>query len=86
MTPVSATHVRWARLVKKIYEVHPLECPDCGGEMEVIVFIENPRVVYLILDHLDMLSSGTDPPDDSTLTYELIESARDPLTVETLFF
>ena len=26
----------WARLIQKIYEVDPLICPRCGGEMRII--------------------------------------------------
>jgi adenine-specific DNA methylase len=28
----------WARLIKKIYEVDPLVCPRCGGQMRIIAF------------------------------------------------
>jgi hypothetical protein len=28
----------WARLIQKIYEVDPLTCPECGGEMRIIAF------------------------------------------------
>jgi hypothetical protein len=29
----------WARLIQKIYEVDPLICPKCQGEMRIIAFI-----------------------------------------------
>ena len=25
----------WAMLIKRVYEIDPLECPKCGGEMKV---------------------------------------------------
>ena len=28
----------WSRLLKKIYEVDPLICPKCGGNMRIIAF------------------------------------------------
>ena len=28
----------WARLIKKIYEVDPLICPKCKGQMRIIAF------------------------------------------------
>ena len=31
----------WARLIQKIYEVDPLVCPKCQGQMKLIPFIEN---------------------------------------------
>ena len=30
----------WARLIKRVYEVDPLVCPKCGGQMKIISFIE----------------------------------------------
>jgi hypothetical protein len=50
-------HVRanWARLIRKVYEVDPLLCPECGGTMKIIAFIEDPDVIFRILKHLNML-------------------------------
>ena len=42
----------WARLIQKIYEVDPLVCPRCGGEMRIIAFIEDYKIVKKILDYL----------------------------------
>ena len=45
---------RWAALIKKVYEVDPLICPVCGGEMKFIAFIEKrdqPDVIERILKH-----------------------------------
>jgi len=42
----------WARLIQKIYEVDPLLCPVCRGQMKIIAFIEDYKVVKKILDHL----------------------------------
>ena len=43
----------WAMLIKRVYEVDPLECPKCGGTMKVIAFIEPPQreVIEKILRH-----------------------------------
>jgi hypothetical protein len=43
----------WAMLIKRVYEVDPLECPCCDGAMKVISFIErNQReVIERILRH-----------------------------------
>jgi hypothetical protein len=32
---------RWAALIKQVYEVDPLRCSQCGGEMKIIAFIES---------------------------------------------
>jgi len=42
----------WAQLIKRIYEVDPLVCPSCGGEMKVVAFIIDHAVVDRILRHL----------------------------------
>ena len=44
----------WARLIQKIYEVDPLVCPACRGEMRVIAFIEEQEVIRKILTHLGL--------------------------------
>ena len=33
----------WAMLIKRVYETDPLACPQCGGQMKVIAFIEPPQ-------------------------------------------
>jgi hypothetical protein len=42
----------WARLIQKVYEVDPLTCPNCQGQMRIISFIEDPEVIKKILEHL----------------------------------
>ena len=29
----------WAEMIRKVYEVDPMACPQCGGTMKVIVFL-----------------------------------------------
>ena len=31
-------------LIKRVYEVNPLQYPQCGGQMAVVVLVEPPRV------------------------------------------
>lgn len=54
--PVSEVAARaktaWARLIRKVYEADPLECPKCQGRMRVIALIDDPAVVRRILKHL----------------------------------
>ncbi len=42
----------WARLIKKVYEVDPLICPHCGGEMRFLAVIEEAPVIERILCHI----------------------------------
>ena len=43
---------RWAELLRLVYEVDPLQCPKCGGQMRVIALIQEPAVIDKILNHL----------------------------------
>lgn len=42
----------WSRLIRKIYEVDPLLCPECGSAMKIIAFIEEAAIIRKILEHL----------------------------------
>jgi hypothetical protein len=44
----------WARLIHKVYEVDPLECPKCKGPMRVIALIDDAAVIRKILRHLGL--------------------------------
>ena len=72
----------WARLIHKVYEVDPLECPRCKGPMRVIALIDDKAVIRKILCHLDLWAPqhapkrylglpAPDPPEQSksVLTY-----------------
>lgn len=47
-----AARRRWAELIRRIYEVDPLVFPRCGGQMRIIAFVTEPRVIGKILRHL----------------------------------
>lgn len=64
---------RWAALIKQVYEIDPLSCPNCGGEMKVISFIErNQReVIERILRHCGLWEEAparAPPPVRETVT------------------
>jgi hypothetical protein len=57
-TPEPATpkrapaHYLWTVLIARIYEVFPLLCPMCGGQMRLIAFITEGTQIRKILDHI----------------------------------
>jgi hypothetical protein len=61
----AALRRRWAELIRRVYEVDPLVCPRCGGEMRVVGFITQPHVIKRILDHLRKRNSVARPPPHS---------------------
>ena len=53
----------WARLIQKVYEIDPLVCPKCQGEMRVISVIEDQAIIKKILQHLGLWEIRShDPP------------------------
>jgi hypothetical protein len=52
----------WAEMIRKVYEVDPMACPKCGGQMEVIVFIPDFSVVDRIIRHLNLTFVADKPP------------------------
>jgi hypothetical protein len=64
-TPEPATpkrapaHYLWAVLIARIYEVFPLLCPMCGGQMRLIAFITEGMQIRKILDHIGV---DSEPP------------------------
>ena len=53
---------RWAELIYRIYEVDPLTCTQCGGEMKILAFITDHASIQEILDHRDKNSRGPRAP------------------------
>jgi hypothetical protein len=48
----AALRRRWANLIRRVFEVDPLVCDRCGGQLRVVAFITEPRVITRILEHL----------------------------------
>ena len=55
----AAAHYQWAVLIARIYEVFPLLCPLCGGQMRLIAFITHSADIRKILDHI---GADSEPP------------------------
>ena len=58
----SKAHYLWAVLIARIYEVFPLLCPLCGGQMRLIAFITEGSQIRKILDHIGV---DSEPPQIS---------------------
>ena len=57
--PKRPAHYLWAVLIARIYEVFPLVCPICGGQMRIIAFITYSADIRQILEHIGV---ETEPP------------------------
>jgi hypothetical protein len=65
----------WAMLIKRVYEVDPLKCPHCSGQMKIVSFVERSQqeVIERILRHcglwegpLRTLATARAPPVSRT--------------------
>ena len=66
-------------LIKRVYEVDPLCCPHCGGEMKVVAFIEPPQgeVIERILRHCGLWDPR--PPPGGKYGHLDVEPGKRPM-------
>ena len=50
-TPFYAASL-WAMLIARIYEVFPLVCPQCGGELKIVAFLTEADPIQRILIYI----------------------------------
>ncbi len=65
--------IAWAKLMARVGEEFPLECPNCGGEIRLIAFITEPGPIRKILTDL-----GEPPPDDRNVQSRCSRAVRQP--------
>ena len=56
--PRPPPHYPWAALLARVYEVFPLICPMCGGQMRIIAFITFSADIHMILEHIGVEPEG----------------------------
>jgi hypothetical protein len=56
----SRYRIPWAELLRKVFAVDVLECPDCGGRLRVVAYLAEGKVSRGILEHLGLDPTG--PP------------------------
>jgi hypothetical protein len=54
--PGTPRRLSWAELMRRVFAVDVLECPDCGGRMRILAAIHNPDAVRAILESLGLPS------------------------------
>jgi len=52
----------WTALIKRIFELEPLVCPNCGNSMAIKAFITNPHEIQRLCDNLKIVSWRAPPP------------------------
>jgi len=82
-TPLARqSHANWARLIQKVYEVDPLNCPQCGNTMRIIAVIDELAVIRKILKHLRQWNPTSGPQRHPTRDPPWPPGATIPLTYQ----
>lgn len=68
----------WAAMIRKIYEVDPMVCPQCGGMMKIIAFVTEYAVVDRIIDHLKLRFIAEKPPPSRVFSQVALMAAEGP--------
>jgi hypothetical protein len=65
--------MRWAQLLKRVFDIDIEKCSHCGGQLKLIAAIEEPAVIERILTHLGLAAQP--PPRAPAVRMELFEAA-----------
>ena len=64
-------------MIRKVYEVDPLLCPSCGGQISIISFIEDHKIIDKIIAHLKLTFMAERPLPPQSLPQELLMAAEE---------
>jgi hypothetical protein len=80
--------IRWAALIKSVFEVSALTCPHCGSEMRIVAFIDksNSNVVQKILKHCGLWNNPPPPRAPPTTVSSACGEVFTELTYDDSFF
>jgi len=67
----------WAEMIRNVYEVDPLRCPACGGQMRIISFIEETKTIGRVIRHLELTFEAERPPPPHHVQQELLLAAEE---------
>ncbi|MDF1564898.1 MAG: transposase [Deltaproteobacteria bacterium] len=62
---VRPRRIPWAELLKRVFQADVTTCEKCGGKVEVLAVITDPKVIHRILKHLHL---ATTPPARGSVT------------------
>jgi len=63
-------------MIRKVYEVDPMVCPRCGGQMKVLAFLTDYPVVDKIINHLRLTFVTERPPPPHFAYQEVLTAAE----------
>ena len=72
-----AVNKSWAICMKKVFEIDPLICKKCGGEMKIVAFIQDLKEIKRIAENLGEIVWRAPPPFNQNSTNNEIEIVYD---------
>ncbi len=74
-TPAASAkgRMRWAQLLKRVFDIDIEHCPHCGGQLKLIAAIEEPTAIARILTHLGLAAQP--PPRAPARRVDLFQAA-----------
>jgi len=64
-------------MIRKVYEVNPLRCPQSQGQMRITAFLSDHTVVDRIINHLKLTFVAERPPPPHIVYQELFMAAEE---------
>ena len=71
--PRSTPSKSWAACMKRIFEINPLECPRCKGQMRILAFLIDEHEILKISDALRLPQAQAPPKIPQAATKELFD-------------
>ena len=71
--PSTQSRLRWALLLKRVFDIDTTACSKCGGPLTIIAAIVDPPVIAKILAHLGLPKRA--PPRAPVKAYPLFQTA-----------
>jgi len=63
-------------MIRKVYEIDPMLCPECGGPMRIMAFLTDYSVVDKIINHLKLTFVASKPPPSRVAYQEVLTAAE----------
>ena len=60
--PKPQSSLSWARCMKRVYEIDPLECPRCKCQMRIVAFVQDPVEIKKIMQSQGIPDFTAPPP------------------------
>ena len=73
LPPSALARIRWAQLLKRVFDIDREHCPNCGGLLTIVAAIVDPTAIAKILAHLGL--SARAPPRRPARSGDLLATA-----------